>query len=59
VCPCDGADGTVLILDAGTGIGSPALELPRGLSRVDVLLTHLRMDHIIGLGFALQPRRWA
>jgi phosphoribosyl 1,2-cyclic phosphodiesterase len=44
-------DGTVLVLDAGTGIRSLALELPSGLSRVDVLLTHLHMDHIIGLGF--------
>ena len=44
-------DGTVLALDAGTGIRSLALELPSGLRRVDVLLTHLHMDHIIGLGF--------
>ena len=46
-----GPDGAVLVLDAGTGIRSLALELPPGLSRVDVLLTHLHMDHIIGLGF--------
>ena len=46
-----GPDGTVLVLDAGTGIRSLALELPSGLSRVDVLLTHLHMDHIVGLGF--------
>jgi ribonuclease BN (tRNA processing enzyme) len=46
-----GPDGTVLVLDAGTGIRSLALELPPGLRRVDVLLTHLHMDHIIGLGF--------
>ena len=45
------ADGTVLVLDAGTGIRTLALELPAGLRRVDVLLTHLHMDHIIGLGF--------
>jgi phosphoribosyl 1,2-cyclic phosphodiesterase len=44
-----GPDGTVLVLDAGTGIRT--LALPPGLSRVDVLLTHLHMDHIIGLGF--------
>ncbi len=44
-------DGTVLVLDAGTGIRSLALELPPELRRVDVLLTHLHMDHIIGLGF--------
>jgi phosphoribosyl 1,2-cyclic phosphodiesterase len=46
-----GADGTVLALDAGTGVRALGLELPRPLSRVDVLLTHLHMDHIIGLGF--------
>jgi ribonuclease BN (tRNA processing enzyme) len=46
-----GPDGTVLALDAGTGIRTLALELPSGLRRVDVLLTHLHMDHIIGLGF--------
>jgi ribonuclease BN (tRNA processing enzyme) len=46
-----GPDGAVLVLDAGTGIRSLALELPPGLRRVDVLLTHLHMDHIIGLGF--------
>jgi len=46
-----GPDGAVLVLDAGTGIRSLALDLPPGLSRVDVLLTHLHMDHIIGLGF--------
>jgi phosphoribosyl 1,2-cyclic phosphodiesterase len=46
-----GSEGTVLVLDAGTGIRSLGLELPSGLSRVDVLLTHLHMDHIIGLGF--------
>lgn len=46
-----GPDGTVLVLDAGTGIRPLALELPRTLSRVDVLLTHLHMDHILGLGF--------
>ena len=46
-----GPDGTVIVLDAGTGIRALALELPTTLSRVDVLLTHLHMDHIIGLGF--------
>ena len=46
-----GPDGTVLALDAGTGIRGLALALPPGLSRIDVLLTHLHMDHIIGLGF--------
>ena len=43
------SDGVVLALDAGTGLRT--LALPPGLRRVDVLLTHLHMDHIIGLGF--------
>jgi len=45
-----GADGTLLVLDAGTGIrrlgGRVGPEL-----RVDLLLSHLHMDHIQGLGF--------
>jgi len=41
----------VLALDAGTGIRLLGLDLPPGLRCVDVLLTHLHMDHIIGLGF--------
>jgi ribonuclease BN (tRNA processing enzyme) len=40
-----------MVLDAGTGIRALALELPKGLTRVDILLTHLHMDHILGLGF--------
>ena len=46
-----GNDGTVLILDAGTGLRRLGLSLPRTLRRVDILLTHLHMDHIQGLGF--------
>lgn len=46
-----GADGTELVLDAGTGIRRVGLDLPRGLKRVDILITHLHMDHIQGLGF--------
>lgn len=41
----------LLVLDAGSGIqGFNAIDLPRS-KRVDVLLTHLHMDHIQGLGF--------
>jgi phosphoribosyl 1,2-cyclic phosphodiesterase len=46
-----GADGTVLVLDAGTGIRPLAAQLPPDLTRIDILLTHLHMDHIQGLGF--------
>jgi ribonuclease BN (tRNA processing enzyme) len=46
-----GADGTVLVLDAGTGIRRLGGSLGGDLRRVDVLLTHLHMDHIQGLGF--------
>jgi phosphoribosyl 1,2-cyclic phosphodiesterase len=50
-----GADGTVLILDAGTGIRRLGARLAmNGMTRVDILLTHLHMDHIQGLGF-FQP----
>src|SRR5262245_19868032 len=45
------ADGTVLVLDAGTGICRLGRQLPPDLRRVDILLTHLHMDHIQGLGF--------
>jgi phosphoribosyl 1,2-cyclic phosphodiesterase len=45
------ADGTCLILDAGTGIRALGDALPRDLARIDILLSHLHMDHIQGLGF--------
>jgi phosphoribosyl 1,2-cyclic phosphodiesterase len=47
----EAADGGLLVLDAGTGIRSLGRALPAGLRRLDVLLTHLHMDHIQGLGF--------
>jgi phosphoribosyl 1,2-cyclic phosphodiesterase len=46
-----GADGTLLVLDAGTGIRRLGAQLPPDLARIDILLTHLHMDHIQGLGF--------
>jgi phosphoribosyl 1,2-cyclic phosphodiesterase len=45
------ADGSVLVLDAGTGIRRLGAALWGEARRVDVLLTHLHMDHIQGLGF--------
>ena len=46
-----GDEGTLLVLDAGTGIRRLGASLPATLRRVDILLTHLHMDHIQGLGF--------
>ncbi len=44
-------DGRLLVLDAGTGIRRLSAALARDVTRVDILLTHLHMDHIQGLGF--------
>ena len=41
----------MLVLDAGTGIRRLGATLGPEARRVDVLLTHLHMDHIQGLGF--------
>ena len=52
------SDGTILALDAGTGIRSLGLSLPEP-SHIDILLTHLHLDHIQGLMFfapAFNPR---
>ena len=46
-----GEDGMVLVLDAGTGIRRLGRALAGRCRRIDVLLTHLHMDHIQGLGF--------
>jgi phosphoribosyl 1,2-cyclic phosphodiesterase len=43
-------DDSVVVLDAGTGICALGAALP-DLTRVDILLSHLHMDHILGLGF--------
>jgi phosphoribosyl 1,2-cyclic phosphodiesterase len=43
-------DGTVVVLDAGSGIRRLAERMSTA-RQVDVLLTHLHMDHIQGLGF--------
>ncbi|MCD6015009.1 MAG: hypothetical protein K0R88_1093 [Solirubrobacterales bacterium] len=44
------ADGDVLILDAGTGIRNLGVGLV-GARRINILLTHLHLDHIQGLMF--------
>jgi phosphoribosyl 1,2-cyclic phosphodiesterase len=45
------SDGTVLALDAGTGIRSLGLAMARDPARIHILLTHLHLDHIQGLVF--------
>lgn len=47
----EGDEGTILVLDAGTGIQHLGASLPVGLKRIHILLTHLHMDHIQGLPF--------
>jgi len=45
-------NGTVLVLDAGTGIRRLGEQLvERGTKRVHLLLTHLHLDHVEGLRF--------
>jgi phosphoribosyl 1,2-cyclic phosphodiesterase len=45
-------NGAALILDAGTGIRPLGIELlKRGTRRVDLVLTHLHLDHLEGLRF--------
>ncbi len=52
-----GDDGTLLVLDAGTGMRRLGSTLPEAIGRVDIMLTHLHMDHIQGLGFFAPLRR--
>lgn len=44
-------EGTTLILDAGSGIRRLSRGLSKNPSKYHILLTHLHMDHIMGLGF--------
>ena len=48
-------DGTVLVLDAGTGARGLGIALLKDApARIDLLLTHLHVDHLEGLG-AFEP----
>ncbi|HSF44383.1 MAG TPA: MBL fold metallo-hydrolase [Chitinophagaceae bacterium] len=42
-------NGWMLVLDGGSGM--PGVSLPKTTKRVDILLTHLHLDHLQGLGF--------
>ena len=45
------SDGRLLVLDAGSGIRNLGLRLAGRARRIDILLTHLHLDHIQGLMF--------
>jgi phosphoribosyl 1,2-cyclic phosphodiesterase len=45
------ADRSLAVLDAGTGIRPLGASLDGGPKRIDILLSHLHMDHVQGLGF--------
>jgi phosphoribosyl 1,2-cyclic phosphodiesterase len=45
------SDGTILVLDGGTGIRSLGLALAPSERPLNILLTHLHLDHIQGLMF--------
>lgn len=46
-----GSEGTLLVLDAGTGIRNLGMNFPSGVTKIHLLLTHLHMDHLQGLPF--------
>jgi phosphoribosyl 1,2-cyclic phosphodiesterase len=46
-------ENTCIILDGGSGIQRLGESLPYNITHIDILLTHLHLDHIMGLGFFL------
>ncbi len=44
-------EGWILVLDGGSGMRHANMQHKPANSRVDILLTHLHLDHIQGLGF--------
>jgi len=53
----EGSEGTIIVLDGGTGIRNLGQSLPEDIKRVYILLTHLHMDHVQGLPFFAPLRR--
>jgi len=45
------SDGSTLIIDAGTGIRTLGVGIAQSMPKVNILLTHLHLDHIQGLMF--------
>ena len=45
------SDGTTIVLDAGTGLRNLGLRMTGEARQVNILLTHLHLDHIQGLMF--------
>lgn len=53
----EGQEGTLLVLDAGTGIRLLGGSLPADANCIHILMTHLHMDHLQGLPFFAPLRR--
>lgn len=47
----ENGDGSMLMLDAGSGCRLLGMQIPPTQKRMDILLTHLHLDHVLGLGF--------
>lgn len=54
----EGSNGTVLVLDAGTGVRVLGQSISPDIERIHILFTHLHMDHVQGLPF-FEPLRLA